>query len=229
MQNGKTRGNFGILKTAIGITSVLVLALGIVDLWTGPHEDRFYSIIDDDNPINWLTTLNLWIAGVFAGKAAFGYWRGTQVPDWTMRRLVLAAMSAAFFLGGLDETFELHERLGGIMKTWRLEAGMESVPRHFFKGNVILAVYALAACGAFYILAPALRESRFAYRSFAAAIGFQVTALVCERFLEEADRLPKPWVFIVYLEEISELYGTLFFALSMIFLFRRGSGEPDRF
>ncbi|MFQ5715743.1 MAG: hypothetical protein ACE5GQ_01420 [Nitrospinales bacterium] len=217
MENQMNRKRKNLLFTALGVTGFLLMILGLVDLWTGPRRFDFLWIPHPNNPINWMTALNLVFAGAAAGWTASLYGSSEERHDWVMR-LLWSGLAVVFALGATDEIFEIHEWAGGVFKSFRAQRGIESLPAHLFEGNIVLALYAVGACGVFSLLLPLLKKDPFSYKAFCAGIVFQVTALACERFFGWAEDVPKPWVLIAYLEETCELFATLFYALAMAFI-----------
>lgn|GEM_PF-1579156 len=206
-----------LLLAAVTVTGCLLLVLGVVDLWTGPKRFDATWLLHPGSPVNWLTAFNLVAAGVAAGRLAWQNSRRAGNPDG-VPRLIWPLLALVFTAAGFDEVFEIHEMIGDQIKLLRPGSALEAVPPHLLEGNMALALYAVGACGVFFLLLPQLKKDAYAYYSFCSAIGFQVTALLCERFFGWAEDAPMPWVLIAYLEESCELFGTLFYALAIIFL-----------
>lgn len=219
------RNNRNIFLVALGFTSLFVLALGLLDLLTGETRD-WRSIVHTDNPINWMTSAYLVLAGVFAAQAGYSLNRDTS-SDYTVR-LILPCIAFVFLFGGLDEMFEIHEWVGRHVPTpsWMhrhseakpLETGLYLSLQGF---SYFLTLYVGGAWIAFFLIGNLLRKEPFAFFSFLTALGFHTVAWASETFFQQADSLPAPWVYVAYLEEVSELFGCLFFALAMIFLARK--------
>lgn len=218
----KNRNSF---LAALGFSGLYVLALGLLDLLTGETRD-WRSIIHTDNPINWVTSAYLILAGVFAAQAAYCLNRDTS-SDYKLR-LLLPCIAFVFLFGGLDEMFEIHEWVGRHVSTpsWMhrhsapqaVETGIHLSLQGF---SYVLTLYVGGSWVAFFLIGNLLRKAPLAFFSFLTALGFHTVAWASETFFQQADSLPAPWVYVAYLEEASELFGCHFFAVALFFLARK--------
>lgn len=224
LQFSRHRENRNIFVAATGFSVLFVLALGLLDLLTGQTDD-WRSIIHTDNPINGMTGFYLAIAGVFAAQAAHALYRDKN-SDWKFR-LYLPCVAFVFIFGGLDELLEIHEWAGrhtSMPSALQSHAGTLPITPSFrpsLQGlSYFLTLYVAGAWVFFFLTRSLLRKEPFAWLSFLVAMGFHTAAWAAETFYQQTDSMPPPWCYIAYVEEVSELFGCLFFALAMIYLSR---------
>ncbi|MBI4383383.1 MAG: hypothetical protein HY579_05040 [Nitrospinae bacterium] len=217
----RERTDSRIFLAGVGGAGIFVLVLALIDVLTGETRD-WRSIINEDSPINSMTALFLVVAGAFAAKVSWrilgqrdGY--GNRAMRW-----VWPCIAVAFLFGGLDEFFEIHEWIGAHTHVpAAIEKTSEGGQNRWFQGlNAVLTLYVSGAWAAFFLVRTLLRLSAYSFNSFLYGLGFHSIAWVCETFFQWTENLPKPWIYVVYLEETSELFGCLFFALAMILLAR---------
>lgn len=220
-QAPRERTDSTVFLAGVGGMGTFVLGLALIDLLTGETRD-WRSIINEHSPINPVTSACLVIAGVYAARIARSVF--AQKGDYGNRvmRWVWPCIAVAFLFGGLDEFFEIHEWIGARtpMPSFIEKTGEGGQDRWFQGLNMALTLYVSGAWAAFFLVRTVLRLSPHSFNSFLYGLGFHSTAWVCETFFQWTENLPKPWIYVVYLEETSELFGCLFFALAMILLAR---------
>ncbi|MBI5428568.1 MAG: hypothetical protein HZA02_09885 [Nitrospinae bacterium] len=221
-QTPRERTDSRIFLAGVGGTGIFVLALALIDLLTGETRD-WRSIINENSPINPMTATCLIVAGAFAAKVSWRIFGQRDGYGNRAMRWVWPGIAVAFLFGGLDEFFEIHEWIGARMPMPSfIEKTSEGGQDRWFQGlNVVLTLYVSGAWTAFFLVRSVLRLSAYSFNSFLCGLGFHSVAWVCETFFQWAENLPKPWIYVVYLEETSELFGCLFFALAMILLARK--------
>ncbi len=221
-QSSRDRTGSIIFLAGVGGTGIFVLGLALLDLSTGETRD-WRSIINENSPINSMTAACLAVAGIYAAKVARKVLGQADAYANRTAKWVWPCIAFAFLFGGLDEFFEIHEWIGARthMPSF-IEKTSEGAPDRWFQGlNMALTLYVSGAWAAFFLARSVLRQSALSFNSFLFGLGFHSVAWVCETFFQWTENLPKPWIYVLYLEETSELFGCLFFALAMILLARK--------
>ncbi|MBI4595787.1 MAG: hypothetical protein HY730_05335 [Candidatus Tectomicrobia bacterium] len=216
------------------IIAILLELLILTALFLGQivSDSATAHILNRDNPINWFTALQLFLAGVFASLHLI-FKPYESVSGWQKRGTWLwIILFIGFAIGGLDEQFEVHEWMGAAGLPYIFDMLSLGWLKEFFEAlfywqsTSILFLYAMGALvvAFFYLRMNYYHKKAFVF--FLLGMFFQCLALFNEHVFPlspETDGMHL-WA---YIEEISELFGSFSYMLSLLLslLLRGGTGH----